>query len=229
MPRALLGDGTPVALRSKPPDSYGVVRVPQHLVRFDDDGSRAVELDEVTSSLLYLEQVGRGVRNNLLPFQPLASMAAHADGVYAGNGERYEIRDFDSAGTLRRIIRVLQPNRRVTPELAAAVIDEALANVAESRRVEARRALETAPRLDEVPAFVELIVDGEGHLWARQWALASEPVEWHVFHPDGNLLGTVRTPAGLRVLEIGADYVLGVARDGLDVEQVLVYGLSRAG
>lgn len=63
----------------------------------------------------------------------------------------------------------------------------------------------------------------------RGSGLASEPVEWHVFHPDGNLLGTVRTPAGLRVLEIGADYVLGVARDGLDVEQVLVYGLSRAG
>lgn len=40
-------------------------------------------------------------------------------------------------------------------------------------------------------------------------------------------LGTVKLPHDLNVREIGADYVLGVARDELGVEYVQLYGLDR--
>lgn len=51
------------------------------------------------------------------------------------------------------------------------------------------------------------------------------PSDWDLFGRDGMWLGTVRTPARFRVMDVGADYVAGVANDELDVETVQIWGL----
>lgn len=43
----------------------------------------------------------------------------------------------------------------------------------------------------------------------------------------GQALGFLETPAGLTILEIGADYLLGRATDNLEVESVQVWALER--
>lgn len=48
-----------------------------------------------------------------------------------------------------------------------------------------------------------------------------------VFRPDGRYLGTVKLPHGLDKIEIGPDYVLGVARNEIGVEIVRMFGLDR--
>ena len=45
----------------------------------------------------------------------------------------------------------------------------------------------------------------------------------------GHVLGFMETPAGLRVFQIGEDYILGYATDELGVEYVQLWSLSRAG
>jgi hypothetical protein len=57
----------------------------------------------------------------------------------------------------------------------------------------------------------------------------SDERRWTVFSPEGRALGSVVTPPGLRVLEIGRDYVLGVWQDELDVEYVRMHRLDRSG
>ena len=52
---------------------------------------------------------------------------------------------------------------------------------------------------------------------------------WTVFDPEGRVLGFVETPEGLRIWEIGEDYILGRADDGLGVESVQVWPLERSG
>jgi len=52
---------------------------------------------------------------------------------------------------------------------------------------------------------------------------------WLVFDPAGRLLGEVEMPAGLEVFEIGEDYVLGLVRDDLDVERLMLHPLTAAG
>lgn len=49
-----------------------------------------------------------------------------------------------------------------------------------------------------------------------------------MFRPTGRLLGTLRLPRNFEVFEIGADYVLGLARDDNDVETVELYRLERS-
>lgn len=50
---------------------------------------------------------------------------------------------------------------------------------------------------------------------------------WWVFEPDGRLTASVTVPLGLRMLEIGDDYLLGLTRDDLDVQRLEIWGLQR--
>jgi sugar lactone lactonase YvrE len=73
-------------------------------------------------------------------------------------------------------------------------------------------------------------VDADGNLWVLDYARPGDDGRhWTVFSADGRALGRVETPPGLRVLEIGRDYVLGVWQDELDVEYVRMHRLERAG
>jgi hypothetical protein len=48
-----------------------------------------------------------------------------------------------------------------------------------------------------------------------------------VYDRDGRLLGEVGRPAGVGVLEIGRDYMLGIWRNEDDVEFVRIYPLIK--
>jgi hypothetical protein len=91
---------------------------------------------------------------------------------------------------------------------------------------------------DSLPRFAEMRADPDGNVWLRRYQVAEglshpwvrpkrAPEEWHVLTPDGVWLATVKTPADVRVLEIGTDYIIGVARDADDVESVRQYSLRR--
>jgi len=83
-----------------------------------------------------------------------------------------------------------------------------------------------------LPAFASLRADALGWLWAE--VFEPDPVEhrdvprtWILFDPEGRARGTVSTPPGLEVIEVGADYVLGLWTSDLDVEQVRRHRLHR--
>lgn len=77
------------------------------------------------------------------------------------------------------------------------------------------------------PFYSDLRVGETGLLWVRRYpAVGETEVEWLVVHPLGGVVARVRLPEGLRVTQIGRDYVLGV----LSVEGVQViqqYDLRR--
>lgn len=79
------------------------------------------------------------------------------------------------------------------------------------------------------PAFSDLIVDALQHLWVAEYALEADSVSgWHVFSPDGELLGRVAVPPRLAIHEIGADCVPGVQRNELGVPFVRRFPLTRS-
>lgn len=85
---------------------------------------------------------------------------------------------------------------------------------------------------DTHPAFRRVRADELDHLWVQEYFLPEEagpnPI-WTVFDPEGHVLGFMETPAGLRIFQIGADYILGYATDELGVEYVQMWSLSRSG
>jgi hypothetical protein len=66
-----------------------------------------------------------------------------------------------------------------------------------------------------------------GNIWVQEYALSWKAPGWSVFDPDGVYLGDISSMDDFRVTDIGADYVLGVMTDELDVERVLLYGLVK--
>jgi hypothetical protein len=70
------------------------------------------------------------------------------------------------------------------------------------------------------------MVDQPGNLWVRRYqAIPDQSATWHIYGPDGHLLGWSETPGGLRVTDIGFDYLLGIWKDDLGIEYVHLYSL----
>ena len=86
------------------------------------------------------------------------------------------------------------------------------------------------PMPPTMPAFTDFLLDSEGNLWVKRFHPSwEEGNRWGVFSPDGEFYGNVDMPIGLEVMDITADYVLGVTRDDLDVERVELLALRRPG
>ena len=96
----------------------------------------------------------------------------------------------------------------------------------------ARQSLQSTPLARTFPAFSTVLADETGHLWVREYDLPGEerpaPL-WTVFDPEGHVLGFIETPPGLRIHQIGEDYMLVHTRDELDIEYVQVWPLERSG
>jgi hypothetical protein len=91
-----------------------------------------------------------------------------------------------------------------------------------------RTTFEEFPLLESFPAFDAIVVDELDHVWVRKFGTSGdEAATWVVFDPTGVVLGHIETPPGLDVYRIGVDYVLGRARDELDVEGVQRWPLIR--
>lgn len=99
----------------------------------------------------------------------------------------------------------------------------------ELRRLE-RRSWEAMPRRETYPAYRSFTGDAVGNLWVRDFLPPDdERGIWTVLDSEGRAVGKVETPLGLRIFEIGDDYILGVMRDELDVEWLQLYALNKPG
>ena len=79
-----------------------------------------------------------------------------------------------------------------------------------------------------MPLFGSPFADAEGRIWLPSYKPGGERhsvAPYSVIAPDGEWLGTVEAPPGFRMLNVAGGLVLGVARDEMDVESVVVYEL----
>jgi hypothetical protein len=91
-----------------------------------------------------------------------------------------------------------------------------------------RRQFAILPHRDTLPAFSRVLVDGEGNVWMEEFRIdPAAAAAWSVFDPNGRWLGRAETPAGLKVMLIAGDSVVGVTRDDVGVERVAVHPLVR--
>lgn len=157
----------------------------------------------------------------------------HATGgasVYLGDPTQPEVRQRSPDGTLLRIVRWGVEPRPVTPAIQQTYRDVSIesATTPEARRL-VLGFLEQIVFPDHLPVYDVLRADPEGCLWVKPYATDWEAdAPWWVFDPAGRWLGSVALPAGLTLLDVGPDYVLGTTRDELGVERVVLHALDRS-
>jgi len=158
-----------------------------------------------------------------------AEVALFDDQVYVADNDRFEVRVYSPRGAPVRFVRLLRPNVPVTADDLARYREERLAGEEdENNRRSLRRLLDAMPFPDTYPAFDRLVVDEVGNLWFAEYPrVRATRGAYTVFDATGRLLGTVRMSPGIRVVEIGDDYVLGYRLDELDVQHFGVYDLVK--
>lgn len=157
---------------------------------------------------------------------PIAT-ANSSESFYIGLGTEYSIREYTTPTRITRddIDRyVLEWGKRWIRSTGADAEQE-------------RADLRDDPYESVVPAFSQFIVDRANRLWVRTPELRDAPragqlnsmplvpSAWSVFDRNGAWLCNVTLPANSQPLEIGADYVLAVARDADGLETVVLYRL----
>lgn len=98
---------------------------------------------------------------------------------------------------------------------------------------------------DQLPYFSRIVADSEGHVWVAEYPEPDGPfdsfqtstlfapvglergVRWRVLDEAGRRLAEVVTPANFFLVQVGADFVVGISVDDLDVQTVHVYPLQR--
>ena len=213
----------------------GLNRAPTVYRSCAPDGSLATDFGDFPGAAFFLEWAERDGRRNLnpylIPYGMLPQATVSADFFYFGGGDRYEIQAFAPTGELVRLIRLDREPIRTTEEDKQRYIEESVPDrVGEERARELRALFEHLPASETFPAYGQLKADALGFLWVEEYRLPGEEVPiWKIFDPDGALVGRVSLPLDVGILEMGADYLLGIRLDEMDVEYVELYGLERPG
>lgn len=175
-------------------------------------------------------RVGNMVSFPYVPFAGGPVSAAGRGRFVVGSGANAELHVFDAGGELERIVRWPGARRASSAELERLQDHMLGEGTSAAQRRSNRQLLAEAPLPDSLPAAQGVVVDNLGYIWVEHYRppWESEPT-WAILDANGRWLGTVHTPRGLRIYEIGADYVLGVWRDEMNVEYVRMYALRRAG
>ncbi|MGD8495721.1 MAG: 6-bladed beta-propeller [Gemmatimonadales bacterium] len=195
-------------------------------LRYATDGTLVDEVAEPMGVRFY--KTPDGPRTRL--FENMRRIEGRDGLVYIGDWDRYEVRVYQPPQGLIRIERLERPRRPVTDELMeqfrAAVVEQI--DDPERRRRILEEFLDKSPVADSMSWVGSLIPDALGNVWVTEFGLpGSDSAAVGVFSAEGEWLGHVRGLPGFRPLEIGADYILGVFTDELDVPHLVSYDLVR--
>jgi len=218
----LWGDGSP----DRAP---GLTRERVVCVRYDAEGVMLDTVGAFPGREVQLRPEGPRMTMGVAPFARNASYALAEDGLVVGEQVGHEVRTYALDGRLRSIVRWAGGPL----SLSHAQIDEwkreQVASAPSARRASVRAYLAEVPLPDRRPAYGSLLAGPGGELWVGSYAHPGHvPARWDAYRADGRWLGAVGLPGGFRPLQIGEDWVLGVARDALDVERVQLRTLVRS-
>lgn len=229
-PAGVLSDGSLVLVRlSIPTDRTPLHRIPNAIDVVPSRGGAPISLGVFGGA----EQLRFRLRDGYggvwgVPFGPAVSYAAARDRIVVATTEAFSLRVYDSGGRALRVIRQQGAPRALHPREFDRVRASTLANRPPDQRMMLEQVFEQLPRHPTLPFFDELLIDRVGNAWVRDYALESDVSHtWQVFDRDGRLIAAIQTPSSLRILDVGADYMLATTTDELGVERVRKYELRK--
>jgi hypothetical protein len=226
-PNAVFGDGTVLAsVDEQDQGEYaqlGVVRGTARYDRYGREGELIASLVTLPGAELYKGIHPDGSGYTTSADHAVRPVAAAAGSVWCyGSGDAFEFQMRGMDGTLLALVQ-LDRNRRGMPAEVRAARDARLREASP----QVREFWGRVPLPDSLPTHGRLVLDRAGTLWVQAYTVLDEEEFWYVFDARGRWLGEVRPPVGLRITDIGEDYLLGVMRDSLDTERVTMFGLQR--
>ena len=167
-----------------------------------------------------------------VPFSPFPRAVVARDSLHFMNGVGgiIAISDPDDGLGVVRIMKV---------DIEAVGSSEAWAKLRE--RIDAEGGGGSNPtipnaRLTSVPSLAGILADDQGRIWVKVYdpgedsvyinkGMAGEGGEWLVLSADGAVVARVSVPDGMVPMHVSEGSVVGVQRDALDVDRIVVHSL----
>ena len=165
-------------------------------------------------------------------FRASADLAAHENRFFLANIHTFELRRYTRSGQLEWVARVNRARTSVTEahkQEFTAMREKHLAQYGATTRAELlARAPTDFP--DSMSAYQRVVPTQDGGAWAQHYTYPPNnvPQRWDVFDSLGVFHGTMKLPSTVHVHQVGADFLLVVTGDSLDVERVALFRLQRA-
>lgn len=203
-----------------------------HLVRISPAGQIIDTVATVPSQerYSYPSRDGMGQTVEDLPFGRRTVLAVRGDAVVFGTGNTYSIRQVDTAGRVRELVRKEWTPRPVTGADVRDYWAKMVTIGGRSRPDEAAAQRSRIPYPRTLPPYDALVLDARGALWvkdAQPPAGWDDPDLWRVYSADGAPLATVELPARVRPQAIGDDWILATALDDAGQETIRLYRYTR--
>lgn len=158
-----------------------------------------------------------------IPFSSRVVAAVWGELAVVAPNERYDILGYGEDGSLKRIIRVERPPRRVGANDVEAYWRDRDSRRGQPSRTE-RTLRQEIPPSAFMPAFSSIVGDGTGQLWVQDMHVpGSEWQYWTVFDAAGSGVSRIQVPGGLNVLDVGQDHVLGTMTGEMGVQSVALF------
>ncbi len=207
----------------------GLVRGPARVSRYSASGEYLNEIGTFKGAeRIFTKSSTRILRVTSRPFGRATVFAVTDERVYVGTQDTYQVENYDMQGRLTAVVRVAREPQPVTAEIIERYVRGRLAGVHERERAQRERQLAALPYPDTMPAYGAMLVDSDENLWvAEYFPFGDATPTWTVFDSDHRMLGTVETPPGLAVHQIGTDFLIGSYRDEEDAYHIRVYRLEK--
>ena len=201
----------------------GVVNGVSPFVLADSTGTAAVTLGEYSPGELVAGAGAEGMR----PLGRWTTFAVSSDRVYLGTAEAPAVERFDLSGRRQGSVSVPVTPRAPTKAMREAAINDLLLMVPKRARAIAKAQMADVPMPERLPPYRGVFADPLGLLWVVVTESGDPETRLLAFDQTGRLKAEAVVPNGMRVFEVGRDYILGAREDADGEQHVQVWRLRR--
>lgn len=197
-----------------------------HLMTVDSLGSSRRDLMDIPLQNRIILKTDQGGIGAIHPFGTSTLLGQRDTSLIIGFAKHLEVNSYTRDGRLIGIARGPTQHLELTSDILGRYADANLKGM--DGQIRDLLAGVGNPMPEDIPAYVELVVDREGNIWVKRFQIPGYPdTRWGVFRRDGRFLGHLELPAGITVNEIGSDYLLGTVRDSDGVQQVQEFRIRK--
>jgi hypothetical protein len=195
------------------------------LVIMDAKGTVSRAVGDVRSFEYAIESNGNVIAR---PLGKVTSLALSRRRLYVGTADSGFVDVYTLDGRRTGAIPLRPTARRPTSTQYERAVDELLAYLPQgSMRESGKQRILRLPMPEHLPPYTALLVDPDDVLWAVLSTAGDLETRLRAIHADGRLLADVRIPIGMKVFEVGRDYILGSHEDRDGEPWILIYRLRR--
>jgi hypothetical protein len=201
---------------------------------FEADGSFQKVLGRVEGMIRIHKP---GVGGGPIPFSPFPWAAVVQRRLVFTSGVTGDIAVFDvDAASEAPVATVRSPSRELALRDAWRELDKVLDGADPGPLLALARSMDRS--VGRVPQIARMFADEQGHLWVKPYEPRGDamPVRrgryaaggrWTIIDMTGRVVGHITFPPGIAPVAADGSYLLGIARDSLDVEGFTVHRILR--